>query len=337
MIKDLELVNFRNYQQKKISLDKLTIFVGPNGIGKTNILEAIFFLSTTKSFRANSDKEMILWNADFCRVKIDDQEIIFTIAPKTSKQAKINQAPRTLKNFLGSVKTVLFTPDSLRIVNGTPSERRKFLNLVLLIDDVFYRQALIDLTRILKNRNSLLERIKNGLAKAEELDFWDEKFIEVGLLISQKRAKLIAYFNQKINQTYQKISAKKEKIEIIYYPTDYSQQKNIRGREIAAGLTLLGPQREDFAIFINNRPAAAFASRGEIRSLILALKICELEYLKQKSQDIVLLLDDVFSELDVNHRQHLGKLIGQYQTLITTTDLDHIGAELKKKAKIMGL
>lgn len=339
MIKHLELINFRNYEQKQFSLDKLTILVGSNGIGKTNVLEALFFLATSKSFRTNIDREMIKRGEDFCRVVGDEKEIAFQINPSFRKELKIKKAKKTLKEFLGQTKIVVFSPESLNIALGRPAERRRFLNLILLTEDIFYRDGLIELGKILKNRNQVLSLIRDGFATIAELDFWTKKLIEIGDLITGKRKKLIDFLNLVLSGEYQNISGeKKTGLKIDFKAADYQKIEWLRGKEIAYKTTLFGPQREDFNLMLDNKNIQSFASRGEVRSAVLALKKCELDYVSQKkSGDLILLLDDVFSELDAERRSHLVAMTKSCQTIVTTTDLDHIGAELKKKAKIIVL
>lgn len=338
MIKNLVLENFRNHENRCFELAPLTIFLGQNGTGKTNVLESIFFLATTKSYRTNFERETIRWEKDFCRVVADEKEISLRVLPRFIKQVKINGVKKTLKEFLGKLKVVLFAPEILQIVAGSPSLRRRFLDFILGFNDIFYFQALLELQKILKNRNEVLERMRVGLAKENELIFWDEKLIESGSLITQKRKKLIDCFKLKLSENYQLISGQlKDKLAIDFQETDYTYLPRLRQKEIALATTLIGPQREDFRIFLNQKELHSFGSRGEIRSAVLALKKSELDYLSSKNKtDLILLLDDVFSELDERHREHLVKMTADYQTLITATHLDDPQLQdFKKNGKVI--
>jgi DNA replication and repair protein RecF len=206
-----------------------------------------------------------------------------------------------------------------------------------------YLANLSELGKVLKNRNKLLFRIKTRLAKEDELNFWDEKLIENGKAIIGKREKVIKVINEHIAGAYDKISGASEKLELKYHPSAKSAELEEmlaahRDREIAASVSMFGPHRDDLVFLLNGKDLATFGSRGEFRTAILALKIAEWEYLKLAlGKNPILLLDDIFSELDESRRSHLVGIIGRGQTIITTTDLDNIEKGLQKSAKIIEL
>ncbi len=353
MLKHLTLTNFRNYEKRDFDFARTTIFIGPNGIGKTNILEAIYLLSTGRSWRTNHDLELIKWQDDFfkiaAKIKNEDEEDLELIAQKPtpenhfSKSIKINGVKKRLADFLGKMPTVLFSPEELRLVDGAPSYRRRFLDILLCELDKKYTLALIDLAKIIKNRNKLLFLIKIGRARVSELGFWDEKLVTLGSFIIRKRFKAIEGLNLNLAKAYQEISGGKEELKIKYKPTvlpeNYAEMLVAsQVREIESTATLFGPHRDDFIFLLESKDITTFGSRGEFRSAILALKMAELAYLEQeKETKPILLLDDIFSELDKSRRLHLAKIVEKTQTIITTTDLDHIEKGLRESAKIVNL
>lgn len=355
MLKTITLENFRNYGNFSLDFADTTILIGPNGVGKTNIIEAIYAISTGRSWRTSHDMEAINWEHDLGRIKANvkndkefDLEMLIQRNPVASypqiKIIKINSVKKKLTDLLGKLPAVLFSPEQMQLVSGAPNLRRRFLDIVLCQVDKKYTQALLELTKIIRGRNKLLYYIKMGKSKAGELDFWDEKLIDLGSFIINKRTKLVKKINEKLSINYQTISGTGEGLQLKYKTSvDPEQFADMivaqREREIEATATLFGPHRDDIIFLLDSRDLSTFGSRGEFRSAILALKIAELDFLKENSEGVepVLLLDDIFSELDANRRLHLGKIVANQQTIITTTDLDHIEKTLRDKAKIVEL
>jgi len=352
MLKNLSLTNFRNYDKADFKFGKTTIFIGPNGIGKTNVMEAVYLLSTGRSWRTNHDSETVKWGSDFSTLdaKLDDDiKTLRLVMQKVqdgaplAKTIKINDVKNRLIELLGKMPTVLFSPEEIGLADGAPQLRRRFLDILLCQTDRKYTVHLIELAKVLKNRNKLLFHIKMGRSKPDELDFWDEKLIENGNFIIENRGKAIKALNGEIGKIYRNISGAKEKFEIRYHPSveiEHFAETLVAAqeREIEYTSTLHGPHRDDFVFLLDGRDIATFGSRGEFRSAILSLKIGELAYLKSKLEaDPILLLDDIFSELDKNRRMHLAKIVESAQTIITTTDLDHIEKGLRESAKIVEL
>ncbi len=354
MLKRLSVENFRNYQKYSLTFNKITIMLGPNGIGKTNIIEAIYLLSVGRSWRTNKDCEVIYWQEELTKIKADisekkdkSLEMIIqrnsaTSFPQT-KIVKINGVKKKLTSLFGHLMVVLFSPEEIQLIDGFPSCRRRMLDILLCQVDNVYTLALLDYARIIRSRNKLLFYIKIGRSKINELDFWDEKLVILGSFIIKKRLKTIEAFNKKLTKIYQTVSGTGESLEIKYCPKvsieDFKNQiMHGRQKEIERCTTLFGPHRDDLIFFLEGKDIVTFGSRGEYRSTVLALKVAELNFLEETSgKKPLLLLDDIFSELDKNRREHLANIVSDVQTIITTTDLDHIEKGLRGKAKIIEL
>lgn len=361
-ILSLKLSNFRSWADYQLDFSDVTIFIGPNGIGKTNIMESVYLASTGRSWRTSHDNEMTNWGQDFSRVTIDIEkenndhklELFWSTGEKLIKQLKINDVKHRLIDLLGVVPAVLFSPETIELLNGAPALRRRFLDILLSQTNRQYALNLLEYHKVLRERNKLLSILKNrkgkadpsrlgSQAEADELDFWDGKLVELGIDIISARQEAINYFNKSLSADYEKISGKPQKLVLRYKASvDPARFAEIlianREREIEQASSAYGAHRDDFLFILDSREVAEFASRGEFRSVILALKMAELEYLSYKiGEKPILLLDDIFSELDADRRMHLAKIVSGQQTIITTTDLDHIEKGLRAKAKIIDL
>ena len=341
VIKSIKLTNFRNYKNFHIPLGQTTVLVGPNGIGKTNIIEAISMLSYTKSFRAKDEKNLIMENESFAQIigKLkDNKKMIFVISKNNTnikKQVSIDHIKKKLTEVVGKIKIVLFSPESLKIIIGPPTERRRFIDIICSQVDKKYLDSLMQFRHILKQRNSLLKHIclhRNNIY--DQLDFWDKKLIKYCTYIIKQRLKTIKFFEKQTQEIYSHIFPHKKVIlKIIYDPKIPDIDKideliaSARNREIEAQKTLYGPHLDDIKILINSQTASDVSSRGEIRSIIFCLKLAEIKYLESlnnKSSNILLLLDDIFSELDFLRRKEVLNLVKDKQTIITTTDAESI-------------
>lgn len=375
MLRSIDLAGFRNYQERHFDFDRVTVFVGRNGIGKTNILEAVGYLALARSFRARQDREVIQWEGEAARIvgRTDDAtiEIAFTGQVKGGKLIKINGINRRSIELLGHLMVVLFLPESLGMVGGAPQLRRQFLDLILIQEDRRYAYHLVQLQKVLRQRNKLLKQIDEGLAEKEQLSFWDETLAEHGGYLVAARIRLLQSINKTISAHYKTMSEKEGELRLVYRAASVSESngeqeqfadpehcpqdreawakmllqslQSYHYREIAAGNSLYGPQRDDFVFMLDGRPLATFGSRGEFRSAVLALKASEADFLlacnieREQQVPLVFLLDDVYSELDEHRRSQLVKLIGEHQAVITTTDLSHLGEEIQKEAKVIEL
>jgi DNA replication and repair protein RecF len=352
-IKSISLTNFRNRGDYSLDFSDTTIFIGPNGVGKTNLVEALWLVATGRSWRTSHDAEMTEWQKEFSRIKLtikaeeDDKskliELFWQMGDKQIKQLKINGVKHRLIDLLGTVPAVLFSPETIDLLNGAPALRRRFLDIILSQTDRRYALNLLEYHKVLRERNKLLAHIKAKRSKQDELEFWDGKLTETGSQIIVRREEVIKFFNKELSRDYEKISGKAQKLNLRYKASVEAERfgdqlSAAREREIEQSTTLYGPHRDDFLFVLEHREVASFASRGEFRSVILALKMAEILYLEHKmGEKPVLLLDDIFSELDASRRQHLAKIVEGQQTIITTTDLDHISKDLQKKAKIIEL
>ncbi|MBI3577304.1 DNA replication and repair protein RecF [Candidatus Gottesmanbacteria bacterium] len=346
IVGEIALQNFRSYTKKTFQFSpQTTLIVGPNAAGKTNILEAIFLMATGKSFRADQDREVVRWEAEVGRIKSqitnhNDQtnlELVITSGEvqgeKTPlKKFLVNGVPRRMIDFVGNLRVVLFWPEDLELVTDSPSLRRRYLDSVLVQVDREYRRNLLSYERGLRQRNRLLDFINEETAHRHQLLFWDQLLIKAGGYLTEKRAQFIEFIN-----TYH--------VSHITYHITYdksviseSRLAQYAGEEVAAKATLVGPHRDDFVAFKDTRELSKFGSRGEQRLAILWLKLAELAYIeKAAGERPVLLLDDIFSELDDEHRALVFDLIGKQQTIITSADEHAIPATIRKKMQVIEL
>lgn len=335
-LKKLTLEGFRNYKDLELSFEtELTALVGLNAQGKTNLLESIAFLALGKSFRAHRSVEALHWESPHGRIKglVEDQgtetelEVFFQRNPESKKVKKANKvcAP---KNFLGSLRVVLFTPDQLDLVSGSPSGRRQFLDRLLMQVNGGYVEAFSQVQKILDQRNALLKKIAHSGADLWELELWDARLAEEAQKVWSKRKAFVAFIQEKLATDYALISENKDQLELQYE----THQENFdqlliahRDQDLRTGSTSVGPHRDDFTLILNGKPLKEMGSRGECRSAILALKKEELQYMQHMTgEKPLLLLDDVFSELDENRQLALGELLEGHQSILTTTALDHV-------------
>lgn len=348
----IQLSNFRNLKDKIFSFSpKTTVIVGPNASGKTNILEAIFLLATGKSFRARIEEEMINYEKEIGRVEglfKDGKakkssktrlEVVLTrgeIGIGTAKSEKvarkkllINGVGKRLVDFAGSFKLVLFGPWDLHLVTESPSIRRKFLDMVLSQVDREYRRASLSYDKGLRQRNKLLYRIREESLSHPQLLFWNRLLIKNGDYISKKREEFISFVNntRPLNEQVFELDYDKSAI-------SEARLEQYKNEEIVAATTLVGPHRDDFCFRLKKRNLARYGSRGEQRMGVLWLKLAELAFVEKiAEQKPTLLLDDIFSELDHEHREIVMKAATSQQTIITTVD-PHFIEGLKKVEKI---
>lgn len=346
MLASVRLTNMRSHGQASFDFGPLTVLVGDNGSGKTNVLEAIYVASTTTSWRSKTDAELIAWNEAAGRIEADDVAVALSRQPYR-KYFWIDGVKRPAKEVVGHLKTVLFQPDDVQLVLGSPTYRRHFLNVVLAQSTHDYGQNLITYRQVITQRNRLLKHIQDGRAHESELHFWDVELCRLAAAIWGERARFVELANEHLPGYYRSISG--DELEIaIHHQTHPAQREQLEpeiaawhSREIAAGQTLRGPHRDDLTLTMDGIPARERASRGEVRSLTIALKLVELAYLQNGTPDdvheVVLLLDDVMSELDATRRERLLKAVDGVQTVLTTTDITHLPHELAETAQIISL
>lgn len=353
-IKSLELINWRNHEKYSFEFGDITILVGPNASGKTNFLEAIYYLACGRSFRTK-DENLVGWDTDFTRIlgqieKNKQTEGLLLVLEKQErlvKTVKIKEQKVASGKLLGHLNCVLFTPEEIELISTLPEARRRYLNMIISQSDISYAHNLIHFRRTLEHRNALLKKIFLENAKEGELEVWDGKLAEYASYIMEKRAEYIKSVNKYISKHYANLSGKKQKLEIIYKPSVppaegwagmLTRLAERRASDVLSRITSIGPHRDDIAFEMDGRNVIEFASRGEFRTVILALKLAEVDFLKKVTGEMpVLLLDDVFSELDKSRRDFLSQIFTKQQTIVTTTDLDHVSTNIVKLANVVEL
>ncbi len=332
-IKNIKLNNFRNYDELNISLDKgINIFYGDNAQGKTNIIEAIFVSSIGKSFRTNKDSELIKIGENSSNIEVEfensDREGKINLEISDKKIVKYNDIKlKRLSEILGKIYVVLFTPDDINILKGSPSERRKFLNIMISQLRPLYMFDLSEYLKTMNQRNIYLKQIKYDNKPEDMLDIWDSKLAELGMKIFLYRKEFIEKISNKICDIHSNITNNDEKIEISYsFNCDSKKQyleelRKTRKIDIQKCYTTFGIHRDDFFIKINDNLISSYGSQGQHRTAILSLKISELQIIYEEVGEYpVLLLDDFMSELDNERRLNLLKNIDNNQIIITCTD-----------------
>jgi DNA replication and repair protein RecF len=338
-IKNIEIKNFRNYPDLNLKItSNMVVFSGPNAVGKTNLLESVYFASLFKSFR--DDAEFIFMRgtgAAEIRVLLERQgedhilEVFLERRDKIYANFKIDGVTKKRKEAQGYVSVVIFEPSDVDMFARSPELRRKYLNMVLSQKSIAYLDALGQYKKILGQKNRLLADIRAGKAQADGLESWNAQLVEVGSYIIMERKRFMNFLNQNIAEIYTSISGFHRPVEVVYESVAGDTLEEVRtkltellqkyaAKERLVGSSLVGPHRDDFYLQSDGVYLAPFSSRGELRSQVLALKILELEYLSVEGEKPVLLLDDVLSELDDTRRTFLLKYLqGKFQTLITTT------------------
>ncbi len=323
MIYKIRLQNFRNLKDEVYEFSpKTTIIVGPNAAGKSNLLESIYVLSTGKSFKATIENELIKIGNDFARVKgliHENIKLEALFAYEKHKKLMVNGVSKRLVDFAGNLKVVLFAPEDLDLVTSSPSLRRKFLDNVLSLVDREYHRAILSYEKGLRQRNRILWDLREnttGNSGGERLIFWNQLLIKTGDYIAEKREEFINFVNDtdSLNNSESKLIYDKS----IISPKRLEDYKNA---EIASATTLVGPHRDDFIFEVGKKNLSHFGSRGEQRMGVLWLKLAELAFVEKKTNEKpTLLLDDIFSELDIKHREIVFEIAKNQQTIITTAD-----------------
>jgi len=353
-INKLYLKNFRNYSDLEVEFnDKLNIIIGNNAQGKTNILEAIYFLSITKSFLSVNEKTLIFRDKEFSKVQGDIvnsgfKKKLSVLINNNEKKIEINQ--KVIKrhiDYLGNLRVVIFSPDDIRLLKDSPSNRRRFLNIELSQLYDRYVKLLSEFNIILKQRNEYLKVIKNGNFNLDYYNILNDKYVSLSVSIYLYRYNFIEMINEYIGDKYYFISG--DKGLVVRYMTDIeisdsNTMKDVllsklvdgKNREIMYGCTLIGPHKDNFCFYLNESNLSLYGSQGQLKMSILALKMAEIDVFKRVTGETpVLLLDDIFSELDIEKRNKLVKFLNDdVQTIMTTTDLSEIDDELVKIANV---
>lgn len=362
----LLLRNFRNYRSADLDLNKgLNIFVGDNAQGKTNLLEAIYVLSLSKSYRTSREAELIRHGADAAIIraqveKLAAVDLTVQVSHTEKKRLLVNQKSTTANSFMGRLNTVLFIPDSLQLVKGSPGDRRRFLDVQICQIDPVYRNNLLKYQRVVRQRNSLLKRAWDNRSVLAQLPAWDNQLADLGTKIILRRQDIVQALQYHSRGAHERISDEREELDLIYQPCFETEEsiapgrqytcseveealrrelKEIRTEEIRRGYTLVGPQRDDLVFRINDQDLKKYGSQGQQRTAVLAYILAELELMYAETGEYpVVLLDDVMSELDRTRQMLLLSILNQKaQTIVTTTDLDSFTAETKQRASVFSI
>ena len=373
----LSLKNFRNFTSLELDLAPgVLVFFGGNAQGKTSLLEAIYLLAIAKPFRAENEHEVMNWQAsaeeewalvsgsiekqnDRLRVYIGYQRVPSSEPSARSVQAneppgreqrpsgvrrqiRVDRVKRTAAELIGLVNAVLFTAEDIELVQGPPSLRRRYLDILMSQVDTSYLKCLQRYQRVLQQRNRLLRWLHEGRAEESELAFWDEKLVSEGSWIVGRRNQAMATLSALCRERHAELTGAAEHLTVEYRPSipqnglfaagEDTQSHFMRAleasrsKEMGLGATVVGPHRDDFKLLVNNVDMGTYASRGQARTLALTLRLAEAGYLASiRGESPILLLDDVLSELDSFRRSRVLDKSAQYQqVIITTTDLEPV-------------
>jgi len=388
----LSVTNFRNFARLTLDFPKpVTLLVGDNAQGKTNLLEAIYYLATSRSPRARKEREVVNWLAfdeplHFARLVADvvrdntPLRLEITLVqqngnagaarPRFSKQIRINGTNKRALDLVGCLPLVLFLPRDTRLVSGAPSGRRRYLDVALCQMDVSYCRSLAEYDRVLVQRNALLRELRERWAGsgADQLSFWDDQLVALGSLLTVRRASLVVALDEEARQRHRGLSSEREHLQVRYnsgiserlpsaggqlaldlgqivpHPAlDVDQVadlfrrqlESLRKREIAAGMSLRGPHRDDLHFLSDGRDLRAFGSRGQQRTAALALKLAEVSVMSSElGEPPLLLLDDVMSELDGARRAALLDLLADVtQAIVTATDSEDFPRAFRSRSR----
>jgi DNA replication and repair protein RecF len=385
----LSLTNFRNFTRLDIDVPGGTVMlVGNNAQGKTSLLEAIYFLATLTSFHASSDRQLINFIearqdlavgrivADFSRGKENHRIEVRIIQEPNSqngtrhlrKEVLLDGVKRKASEVIGQFNAVLFLPQMMGVIEGSPEERRRYLNLALAQVISHYQAALAEYNKALLQRNALLKQLYERKGDASQLDYWDDQLVTFGSQLIHSRIRAVQELERLAARTHHELTHANEVLRLSYQPAydplpqspaqfalpldaavdrcGFSQEQirkgfleslgKLRNEEIARGVTTIGPHRDELRFLANGIDLGTYGSRGQARSAILALKIAEVAWMNAKSGHWpILLLDEVLAELDTERRfDLLARLDQSEQVLLSTTDLDLFDAEYVKKAVV---
>lgn len=351
-IKKLKLRDFRNYKRAELEFSPRTnIIYGDNAQGKTNILEAVYLFSQGRSHRTKTDKELVRFGCNFAGLEIEfeDSNRSYTgkmqITDAGKKGVRINHINISkLSELMNYLNVVMFSPEDLRLVKGSPGTRRRFIDSAISQLYPAYLSGLLEYNKIINQKNSLLKTLKYNGGDDTTLEIWNGELAKTMVKIMETRSEFIKDINGWAKIVQNDIS--KEMLEISYVPNirlSANTQEEIfnflmsrKNREIEAGGAMYGVQRDDINILIDGKDAKFFASQGQQRTAALSMKIAQSEYINDKKGEYpVLLLDDIMSELDVSRRMYLSERIRDKQVLITSTDTDvKSGSDITKLFRI---
>jgi DNA replication and repair protein RecF len=389
-IEHLSLTNFRNYARLELRLPERSPIVlhGANAQGKTSLLEGIYYLATAKSPYTASDRQLIHWRteddpipfarlaADVCTKANSLHRIEMTLLidravdgkPRLKKVIKLNGVEKRMMDMVGLVNVVLFLPQDLTLIEGTPADRRRFMDNTLGQVEARYLQAVEHYEKVLPQRNALLRRISERQADPKELEFWDEKLVQAGSIIIAGRQRFLRELEVSAQRAHSDLTGRYEILTLRYQPSfvptfggngqlsfdtigldlhreltpeqiapQFADKLKTELREsIHRGMTLSGPHRDELRLFINEHDVGLYGSRGQARTAVMAFKFAELSWMRGRIGDWpILLLDEVIAELDSSRRAWLLERIdGATQTLLTTTELDIFTPSFLERASV---
>lgn len=346
-IKSINYINFRNLKNNKLEFHpRFNLFMGKNGQGKTSILEAIYFSITGKSFRTKHIKELIKYEFDDSGSMINYEDRL----GKKSLGIKFNGKTREYiynKNkvkfdeFIGRVNVISFIPDDIYLILGNPSMRRSFFDYEISQGNEMYYKLLKDFNKILKIRNKFLKEKKTS---DELFEVYNEKFIELSVKIIMRRFEYIKKMSVLLNLNYRKLFSEKSELKLQYKTFKDIELKDetkvkeefikvlesLKGAEKYRGVSMMGPQKDDFTFFLNNKDAKAFSSQGEKKSIIFSLKVAEIDmFIKEKGEYPIFLIDDISSYFDSIRKESIINYFKNREVQLFLSSTDDLGIESK--------
>lgn len=355
----LHLKNYRNYEEMTLEFPKkITIFLGENAQGKTNLLESIYVLAMTRSHRTSSEQELINWHHSQAyisgMIQRENSRIPLEILlSKKGRKTKINHIEqKRLSSYVGQMNVILFAPEDLALVKGSPQLRRKFIDMELGQINPIYLYDLVQYQSVLKQRNQYLKQLADKKQTDQlYLDVLTEQLVDYGSKVLAARLVFIKRLEKWANQLHFKISNQKETLRLQYISTlPLTESHNLeeikklffqeltknRPKEIFKATTFIGPHRDDLQFLINDQNVQTYGSQGQQRTTALSLKLAEIDLMKEETGEYpILLLDDVMSELDDSRQLHLLEAIeDKVQTFLTTTTLDHVKNKMTVEPEI---
>ena len=354
MIKSICLFNFRCYEYIKILLEnKINIIIGKNATGKSSIIESIYLLGTSKSFRTNTDTDMIKFESEFYSVIAETNvgKIVYS-NNKGEKKITINdEVIKSASKYVGTVNVVLFSPEDLKLIKDEPKYRRKFLDICISQINKEYLISLMEYNKVLKERNELLKQIEessylneefNKSEKYDLLEMYTKVLVEKGKKLIKYRKEFVEKLDLETNIKVKNIK-KEENVSLLYAPNvsinDYETEikKRIK-HDIYLKTTTCGPHRDDFQIILNEKNASDFGSQGQQRTIALAIKLGYSEILKKEKEDVIIMMDDMFGELDDERQRELMNIFNEdFQIIVTTTSEKYIDKEIINKSNVIKL
>ncbi|MGM9986878.1 MAG: DNA replication/repair protein RecF [Bacillaceae bacterium] len=361
-IKELNLKNYRNYEGATLSFEnKVNVIIGENAQGKTNLMESMFVLALAKSYRTSNDKELIRFESEYAKIegeiiKRNQRVNLQLVVSNKGKKAKINGLEQQrLSQYVGAMNVVMFAPEDLNLVKGSPQVRRKFIDMEIGQISPIYLYNLNAYQKLLIQRNHYLKTVQLTKKKDEALlDIFTMQLCEEAAKVCKKRFEFIQLLQQWAQPIHTGITRGIETLKIAYKPSVdvsedmelskikevyYESFNKVREREIQRGSTLIGPHRDDFVLYVNGKNVQTFGSQGQQRTAALSVKLAEIELIKSEVGEYpILLLDDVLSELDDYRQSHLLSTIqDKVQTFVTTTSVEGIEHETLKRANMISV